>query len=331
MRPPRHVMALRVPILLALLCLAWTISLQLQLLEDVSSRHATNEDLHHLHPLHQHNNQHTQNMLFMENMTIDESRLVRKNITNSTGRILVFYHLYKTGGSTIRDLAQQYVRRSSSSAGRVVVFRRLEVDFFTMTLLREPVAFALSFFNYFYIHKREDWNPFHTANATEQDFLKTIVPNRQCRMLASHPLGLSPNDTRWDSCDYTQVSSTLLDTMDWIGTTEDLSTQTLPLLAHFVTGQFTSNITKKPKNVLAKKAKTSLLQQLSLETIDRVQTISQFDAQLYHLVQQTYTKEYSKIWMQGIAQNDPLRFVRRQRLRACRRRRATPNCSLLSP
>eukprot|EP00536_Pseudo-nitzschia_multiseries_P001055 jgi/Psemu1/180019/e_gw1.13.82.1 len=95
------------------------------------------------------------------------------------------------------------------------------VEFFAFTLVREPVAHALSFFNFFH-----------------------------CRMLGSDPQSTfaAPKYLVWNTelvteeqikksnepCHIDEVHDTLFHSMDWVGTTEGLQNETLPLLTQLV-------------------------------------------------------------------------------------------------
>ena len=140
---------------------------------------------------------------------------------------------------------------------------RRGVEFFAFTLLREPVAHALSFFNFFHVGSnkiratptRKDhdyWNPFKPLPLSEKNLLHSYYANdRQCRMLNSDPEATfaAPRDLVWDDrrlfsqeeialskqpCQYDRVHDALFKTLDWVGTTENLSNETLPLLTKII-------------------------------------------------------------------------------------------------
>ena len=206
----------------------------------------------------------------------------------SNGGIIVFYHIYKTGGSTVgklfhemsrRDEAQhstnnahlkakatyEYTMTSPSKLFFTMIRKQVDwerdclttlglaqkkkklillelhvehpapnfpslvelaptldrwraeadrrgVEFFAFTLLREPVAHALSFFNFFHVGSnkvratptRKDhdyWNPFKPLPLSEKNLLHSYYANdRQCRMLNSDPEATfaAPRDLVWD-------------------------------------------------------------------------------------------------------------------------------------
>mmetsp|Transcript_16255 Transcript_16255/g.37436 ORF Transcript_16255/g.37436 Transcript_16255/m.37436 type:complete len:416 (+) Transcript_16255:135-1382(+) len=138
------------------------------------------------------------------------------------------------------------------------------VGFFAFTVMREPVAHALSFFNFFHVGNnfgrdppsRDDhdyWNPFKPLMSTEKNFLRSYYAhNRQCRMLSTDPQSIfaAPKYLVWNKdkvtkeqvaisrkpCDIDGVHDTFFHSMDWVGTTEMLSNETLPLLTQLVLG-----------------------------------------------------------------------------------------------
>ena len=139
---------------------------------------------------------------------------------------------------------------------------RRGLEFFAFSLLREPVDHALSFFNFFHVGSNREkvpptlvnhdyWNPFKPLLSTERNFLHSyFANNRQCRMLSSDPQSTrgAPVDLIWarksrlkadvDSvkipCRVDKVYDSYYDSLDWVGTTENLSNETLPLLTKLV-------------------------------------------------------------------------------------------------
>lgn len=253
----------------------------------------------------------------------------------SNGGIIVFYHVYKTGGSTVGKLLHELARddqskhelpggkpllsfadsmKSSARLFFTMIRKRVDwkkdcmatldlaeqkklillelhveyptsdfptlvelvpildrwrreagkrgVGFFAFTLLREPVAHALSFFNFFHVGSKTDqpvptpedhdyWNPFRPLQSTQANFLHSYyAKNRQCQMLTSDPQSTkgAPLDIVWDQtqrskADITQLNSpcrvdkvydAYFNSLDWVGTTENLQNETLPLLTKIV-------------------------------------------------------------------------------------------------
>ncbi len=116
---------------------------------------------------------------------------------------------------------------------------RQGVPFFFFSLVREPISYSFSHFNFFHLQKR---NPtFERCNATEDDFLRKSIYNPQCQFLfKGEPSmrGQVRNATDSDlrrlmvqTKDCEAVTEQLFDLMDWVGKTELLSLETIPLLS----------------------------------------------------------------------------------------------------
>ena len=86
---------------------------------------------------------------------------------------------------------------------------------FIFTILREPVSYSISFFNFFHQHV--------TEQPSEYDLMRNSF-NRQC-----HTLAAPPGQSR-TAC--AQLYHKFYQYFDWVGTTESLTTETLPLLQH---------------------------------------------------------------------------------------------------
>ena len=292
----------------------------------------------------------------------------------SQGGIVVYFHLYKTGGTSITELivktkeehedASQYLvihnynngqdldggfdiqdsitlvqdhgktifynfdSQSPSNCPTLVEaipvldgWRRAAkaagVPFFVTTVVREPLAHAVSFFNFFHVFDyddEDDWNPFTSDLApTEDNFLKTYSPNRLCHWLYDDVHGIleAPEFALraglWDNrhhyrdaeeertrrrhapspCDLEVVRKLLFGgTFDYVGVTERLSTQMLPMLTAMVFGDHTLAQEADQKlditTVLTTDAKSPLtMDTLSDATRDMVLRESSQDTALY--------------------------------------------------
>lgn len=199
--------------------------------------------------------------------------------------IVLFYHIPKTGGTTVRNNLQQH--------GNVTVFRALRrkdiatmdqlveavlersrkhvlfielhgnmpglpdlqqqlqnwrrraaqqnIPFFAFTLLREPVAFHVSYFVHFHsLGCHWNWCERQLYDTSRVDALlqHAIQPHHQCHILwygqrgnkqrSATPQPISSEQCRRIHTDY------LANDWDWVGTTEQLQNVTLPLLAHML-------------------------------------------------------------------------------------------------
>jgi hypothetical protein len=279
------------------------------------------------------------------------------------GGVIVFYHIYKTGGSTVRGVVGKkemgtrrkkklHYKRMGRAVGNFkvedtvtnavktgeVCFVELHINhpapfyptlvdlgpqlklwkdltqqhnlgFFSFTVLREPVSFALSFFNSMHVNYNPEkkWQPLYSLEATQRDFLQSLVPNRQCVLFGTSPVGLGtflatreeiPEETlehypRRTPCQVDSVERALL-SLDWVGTTEQLTTHTLPLLTHLLEGNASKGYRQQSMNVYANKTgvRAALaFEGLSPETIHLVRRDTRLDRRLYHKISQHFTLE----------------------------------------
>jgi hypothetical protein len=131
-------------------------------------------------------------------------------------------------------------------------WRRLAVQhdtgFFAWSLVREPLSFSVSYFNFFWASPClfESGCPYKLHAPTEENYLSTHKPNVQClywsrsdvtwRSFIYHDVS-DPMQTAWPVATETEcqaVEQVLLQEMDWVGTTDKLSQETLPLLAYML-------------------------------------------------------------------------------------------------
>ena len=244
----------------------------------------------------------------------------------TNGGVLVFFHVYKTGGSSIteimtetkadleEDLMEDEYRKMMFENNReditgedilnsvltaknekIPVFYNFHVEFpatsyptlveaapiingwreyaesqdvpfFIATVMREPLGHALSFFNFFHVVVAEQpWSPFTSyLEPTEENFLKTYVPNRLCHIMYDDPHGIleAPEFALAEgvleqlhlfmdedelnrrnepsNCDVDAVRQILFGgTFDYVGVTERLSTHIIPMFMKILFGDHT--------------------------------------------------------------------------------------------
>lgn len=243
------------------------------------------------------------------------------------GGIFVYFHLYKTGGSSITELVAETIGELAEDLeddelshvvftnnredmtmedikesiqmvrhGNRAVFYNFHVEFpstmyptlveaapiltawrdycesqgvpfFLMTVIREPLAHSLSFFNFFHVAvDEEDWSPFTgDLDPTEENFLKTYVPNRICHLMYDDAHGILeapdfalkegvlenlPHFMDEDElnrrnepsfCNIDIVRKILFESgiFDYVGVTDRLSTHILPMITQVVFGDHT--------------------------------------------------------------------------------------------
>ncbi len=105
--------------------------------------------------------------------------------------------------------------------------------FFAFTVIRDPAPFAMSYFNFFHYDCNERWCDVPYNEATESNLLLSSRshPNLQCFLLmydihTSFYQGCPP--TKQDCDDL--YENVMKKQLDWVGTTEKLSEETIPLL-----------------------------------------------------------------------------------------------------
>lgn len=168
-------------------------------------------------------------------------------------------------------------------------------SFFAFTLVREPVSYAVSYFNFF---NAEPCTlpkcPWKLYKPSERALLKTNRRDMQCMLLARDHWDIFSNDvhpTRVDEEECDDVYQTLRADMDWIGTTEDMSTETIPLLTRMLTNNATAaNAMSAFNTIKTKKADEIILTQgaLSPETVERLQDQSRNDEAIYMKVKRHF-------------------------------------------
>ncbi|CAJ1970010.1 unnamed protein product [Cylindrotheca closterium] len=224
---------------------------------------------------------------------------------NEQGKVL-FFEVHASTAPSFYNLRQRLARWRQ-------VAKRNQVPVFFFTVVRDPIAFAISHFNYFHVDVR---NPsFEHVNATQENFLRFSLHNPQCQFLfkgeASMRKQLNKRKTKEtsakldDSADSessnpfnasaiissdecSKVQDQMLELFDWIGTTETLSNETLPLLADilgrdgkFATYRVSDKVKKVPVDLWGKEHMTDFGRQV-------IQERSQLDLELYHRIQEEY-------------------------------------------
>jgi hypothetical protein len=298
------------------------------------------------------------------------------------GGVLVYFHLYKTGGSSITELVMEtkgdmeeeldendeesviFINNREDMTGEdimnsvtmvknrgKVVFYNFHVEFpetmyptlveaapllkawrqhateegvpfFLATVLREPLGQSLSFFNFFHVvinHELVDWTPFRgDLDPTEENFLKTYVPNRLCHLMYDDAHGIleAPDFALIDGlvdnlhhfmddneinrrnepshCDIDVVRSILFGGLfDYVGITERLSGTILPMFMQMVFGDHKiaeRAEKKKDVNELFEEDEMPPLKKdkLSEATKEKVKKGSAKDQQLYEEARDRY-------------------------------------------
>lgn len=160
--------------------------------------------------------------------------------------------------------------------------------FFVFTLVRDPVEFSLSYFNYFHYNCSMSFCNDIYENATEENLLKATNshPNLQCFFLLHDMHASFYNRCRPTETECNNVYEDMKQSLDWIGTTENISHDTMPLLTHMLEGAV-----KRPHNENEHKANTSIkgiLKKLDERTVNSLKSSNELDLKIYHRVKEDF-------------------------------------------
>lgn len=263
------------------------------------------------------------------------------------GGIILYHHIPKTGGTTVRGFLNTHADKLltvrytegwknmvkqmdelvvNGTGGKIIAFETHDqlapayttlspkirewkrtaaennVPLFLATTLREGLSFQISAFNFYY---NAPWRKLadgtNMANATVSDFFRTMLWNPQCSFVSVGGLIYLTIDRKNGSevdylrtrlnleltkeqCD--QAYQVLFEDMDWIGTTESLTTETLPFLHYLV--NHTNNLTKETAIINHVKKKRMRKDQLSAKHLALVQDATAWDAEWYERAQDIY-------------------------------------------
>lgn len=217
----------------------------------------------------------------------DSAPLVEDLIMNGPqNNSILFYEIHATTAPSFYKLRLKLKRwRNTAEYNQVPVF------FFS--LLRDPLSFSFSHFNFFHLQKRN--KSFERCSATEEDFLRKSLHNPQCQFLyKGEPSmrGQKRNATGTkvmvDSEDCQAIQASIVDLLDWVGTTEKLSTETLPLLSRVLELSPSMHwenhrVSKDDKNYISFGKEN-----VSSSTIEEILAMSKLDADLYKAAESRY-------------------------------------------
>ena len=163
------------------------------------------------------------------------SKRMDKWLTHGANGKLIAIETHDSNIPAYLKLSQRLVQWKQKAAER-------KIPTFYFTLLRQPNSLQVSAFNYYYL--KEKRNGKSTANDTVPEFLATLLHHPVCHFLAKgggffamidnvrrdDVLQSMNENLREEECHH--VYRQLFEDMDWIGSTEHLLNETLPLLSY---------------------------------------------------------------------------------------------------
>jgi hypothetical protein len=275
-------------------------------------------------------------------MIITGASVVKRALPNfENGGVVVFNHIAKTGGTTIREnfsklsnIEWQFVggvndllkyskevddRLNGEIKDNKILFLELHgpvpgmftlhdflarwhsiaeeqgTAFFAFTMVRDSVAYSVSFFNFILAEPCIFGGcPYKTWPVTEENFIVSAQSNYQCTYMArdvtwfdfTEKQTIPPLATKHE-CD--AVYDVMKSDMDWIGTTEMMSKETIPLLTAMLVNEKQEGPSLRTFNEVQKKKpvviKTEALQPT---TVEYIQAITEYDQAIYDRAKRDY-------------------------------------------
>lgn len=221
------------------------------------------------------------------------SRNINNQLPAADGQVVfIEYHPLDRNCPTFLDLSQTILPE----------WKRLatlnNVPFFVLSLIREPISLAVSFFNFYHAMEQNPKRFYLIAseNTTEDVFLQATIANPQCLFLSRNEdaytkTGKDLRDSlKWNDCQ--EAYTRLADLFDWIGTTDRIRDETLPLLKDlFSTNRYTKGLIQDlNKTANPSSAGRSPIQKamLSEKAWDDIRNKTLWDSLLYNSIQHDF-------------------------------------------
>lgn len=250
-------------------------------------------------------------IIFFLHIPMTEGETIRQALQNGQGQYLLSDNRYKF--DKYKRQMMQYIKygtnnevvvfelHASDSPSLLEISARLRqwksralknnVPFFAFTVVREPLDFAVSFFNFYHGMNHTDPHYLFYANPSEQDYLDRAVFNPQCGFLAKgDTLFRDPLEQQsLQRTDCESVYQTLMEDMDWVGTTERLSDETIPLLRYLL-GVNANDDHLIPENIQSHDRSTQKISKsaLSETALERIHELTLWDSDLYDNVRHNF-------------------------------------------
>jgi Fe2+ or Zn2+ uptake regulation protein len=219
-------------------------------------------------------------------------RVLTKNTTFDIGKNVLFLETHGLNAPALPFMHPHIQRWREMAAEH-------GTSFFTFTIIRDPVSYAVSYFNFFNAAPCTlGFCPWRLYMPTEGNLVQTTEANNQCLLMARDHWGIFMQKNRTaptpQECD--NVYDLLLQDMDWVGTTEAMSEETIPLLTYMLSRNMTLAQTPIDHtfNVMsATKNESSVLKRSSLHptTVDYIRSMSYLDQENYNRAQRDFPLE----------------------------------------
>ncbi len=193
---------------------------------------------------------------------------------------ILFYEIHAKDSPSFFQLRQRLQRWRETA-------QRNHVPTFFFSLVRDPLAFSFSHFSFFHVQER---NPtFERCNATEENFLRLSLWNPQCQFLFKGESSMRAQQRKQiviqpEECN--DVQEQMWSLFDWVGTTERLSNETLPLLLRLLS--LPTDFKFQTYKVSKESGETFGWENVTLSTIHAILERSALDTSLYQNVQRRY-------------------------------------------
>lgn len=211
----------------------------------------------------------------------DEAPRVEDAIVHGTkNKTILFYEIHANTAPSFYRLRKRLQRWRETA-------KRNNVPVFFFTIVRDPLTYSFSHFTFFHVQKR---NPtFERCNATEENFLRLSLSNPQCQFLLGGEASLRAQIPKQivitqEECE--DVKKHMWNLLDWVGTTERLSNETLPLLEKLL--DLPTNTSFQQFKVSRNSGTTFGRANVSEIAVERILERSTMDTLLYDTVQQRY-------------------------------------------
>lgn len=178
--------------------------------------------------------------------------------------------------------------RESLASWRAAAEQR-GIPFFAFTMLRDPVSWAISAFEYFCVDPTyQRCKKVYQAD-TEENLLETALPNPQLNFLSHswlHGGGMTPRRVDPTLQDEEEIIDLILDQFDWVGRVEEFN-ETVYVLEQILDEKLMDAFALNVYNTNAKGALHK--DTLTHEGLAHIQGISEIDQELYDKLSQAYT------------------------------------------